>query len=87
MWQLKLFIQDNTFDQNTSLRCHLCNSDIFNMNIFHCDLINFLKILRSWPQNKYHLSGEVTDCAAGWQEVGMCSTRNESQGTYNVCLC
>ena len=22
---------------------------------YHCDLINFLKILRSWPQNKYNL--------------------------------
>ena len=30
--------------------------------------------------------GEVTGCTASCQEVGTCSTRSESQGTYKVCL-
>ena len=30
--------------------------------------------------------GEVTGCTVGCREVGMCSTRSESQGTYNVRL-
>ena len=29
-------------------------------------------------------SGEVSDCAAGYQEVSMCSTRGESRGMYIV---
>ena len=45
-----------TFDTENSLHFQLSYSDIFNMNIFHCDLMNFLKVLRSWPQNKYHQS-------------------------------
>ena len=27
--------------------------NLINMQVFHFDLINFLKKLRSWPQNKY----------------------------------
>ena len=30
--------------------------------------------------------GEVTGCAAGHQEVSMCSTRGGSQGTYNISI-
>ena len=33
--------------------------DLINMQMFHFDLINFLKILRSWPQNKFHLSSKI----------------------------
>ena len=30
--------------------------NLMNMEIVHFDLINFLKIVRSWPQNKYPLT-------------------------------
>ena len=43
-------------------------SDVLNIKIYYCDLINFLKILRSWPQNKYHPWGPGHPPRWGWRD-------------------
>ena len=44
---------NDTFHQHTLLSCQLSYFYNFNVQTFYYDVINFLGILWSWPQNKY----------------------------------
>ena len=45
--KLKLAIKKATFDQNKTLSSQFSYSDILNMQIFYCELIDLSEILRS----------------------------------------